>query len=123
MTLAKKCPHLDPGRIGAGIFEFQIKIRRYFCDQLAPVAFDEEPAAVAIRPMSGYPLRARMRLHNIAAWNPDVAGSVPAMVSAGPDISGMRRRAGALDDNRGRGNTNDDLRERRRRSNCASEYS
>src|SRR5271170_334651 len=47
-----------------------------------PVTFYEDPTAVAVRPVSGHPLCVRMGRDNVAAWDPNVAVTVPAMVSA-----------------------------------------
>jgi hypothetical protein len=87
------------------------------------VAFDGDPFAVVFRPVGGHPLGVRVWSYNVAARHPDIAVSVPAVISTSPHISLMRGRSGMLNDDRGRGNANNDLRERRRRSKCASEYS
>lgn len=94
-----------------------------FILRLAPVAFDEDPSAVAISPMGGHPLGVGARRGYISSGYPDITASVPAMVSAGPDITLVRGRSGMLDDNRGRGNANNNLRERWRRGKCTSKYS
>src|SRR5271155_2463507 len=88
-----------------------------------PVTFYEDPTAVAVRPVSGHPLCMRMGRDNVAAWDPDVAVTVPAMVSTGPDISLMRGRSRMLDNDRGRSNADNNLRERWRRSKSTSKYS
>jgi len=90
---------------------------------LTPVAFDEDPSTVAFSPVGGHPFRVRVRRCNIAAWDPNVTASVPAMVSADPHVSNARWRAGVFDNDRWRGNANYNLRERWRRSERTSEYS
>ena len=87
------------------------------------MAFYEDPATVALSPVCGHPLCVRMGRDNVAARDPDVAVTVPAMVPAGPDISFMRRRSRVLDNDRGRSNADNNLRERWRRSKSTSKYS
>ena len=91
--------------------------------RLTPVAFDEDPSAVVLGPVGGHPLRVRVRRGYVPSGYPDITASVPAMVSAAPDITLVRRRSGVLDDNRGRGNANNNLRERWRRRKRTSNYS
>jgi hypothetical protein len=82
---------------------------------LPPVAFYEDPAATAMNPVMCCPMRARMRRTVPATGNPDVAGSVPALIAVDPHEAALRRWGTALDDGRRRANANHNLRKGSRR--------
>jgi hypothetical protein len=76
------------------------------------MAFDEHIAAVAMHPVMGYPVRMRMRRTVPTAGNPDIASSVPAVVSVDPDVFTPWSRAAGFDDRGGRSYADHDLRKR-----------
>jgi len=77
------------------------------------VAVYEDPAAAAVNPVVGNPARMRMRWAVPAAGNPNVASTVPALVTIDPDESALWRWGTALDDGSGWADANHDLRKRR----------
>jgi len=86
--------------------------------RLPPVAFDQDPAAIALFIVMGNPDCAGMRRTNPIAMNPDVAVAIPAVIAIDPDPSGMRWMVVDLDDGRRGRHTNDHLRgcDRRRKT-------
>ena len=83
---------------------------------LAPVAFNEDPAAVAVNPVVGNPMRTGMGWTIPAAGDPDVAAAVPALISVNPHKATLWRPAALFDDDGWGANANDNLRKRSCRS-------
>jgi hypothetical protein len=74
------------------------------------MAFDEDPAIVAVNPVVSYPTRAGMGRTIPAAGNPDIALTVPAVIPVDPHEAPFRRTAALFGDD-GRGaNANHNLR-------------
>jgi hypothetical protein len=62
---------------------------------LAPVAFAPDVAVAAMDPAALDPVRVRVRRPFVDSRDPDVAGSVPAMVAGVPGpVTVLRRRGG-----------------------------
>jgi hypothetical protein len=68
------------------------------------VAFDPVVAAVLVSPVSVDPDGMTARRLNIVAGNPDIAGTVPAVVAVDPNPAFMRDGAGMFDDDGRRAN-------------------
>ena len=88
--------------------------------KLAPVAFFENPAIVAVNPMMGNPVPTGVGWTIPAAGCPDVAIAVPAMVAVDPNISAIRRWWTALNDGGRRSDADHNLREGSGRSQTES---
>jgi len=74
------------------------------------VTFYHDPAIVAVNPMVSYPARAGMGWTLPAAGDPDVAASVPSLITVNPDEATLGWPAALFDDD-GRGaNANHNLR-------------
>jgi len=84
------------------------------------VAFDHDPAIVAVNPMVGDPMRTGMGWAIPTAWNPDVAATVPALISVNPHKAALRRRRTTLDDGGRRADANHNLRKGRCRRQTES---
>lgn len=93
----------DPVQAGAGQ-----PARPY---SLTPVAFDPDPAAVTLDPVSWNPACARTRRLDVVTWHPDVSAAIPAVEAWHPHPARMSdwpwgndfnrtrwRRADAYDD-------------------------
>lgn len=89
--------------------------------QLLPVAFNQNPSAIALFPMMADPDGAGMGWVSPKTVNPDVAVAVPAMMSFDPYPSVMRWMVMLLNDGRRRRNADNDLRHCNRGSEAQSE--
>ena len=69
---------------------------------LAPAAFHEDVAVVAMGPARGYPDGVGTRGNFPSAWLPDVGATVPAVVTADPDMIVTGTYHAMLDDGSGR---------------------
>jgi hypothetical protein len=65
---------------------------------LPPVSLDEYPSVVVMNPVMWHPHRVLVRRTLITSRNPDVAGTVPAMVAGDPNIPTLRGRAWMFND-------------------------
>jgi len=88
--------------------------------ELLPVAFDQNPAAVAVFPVMGDPDGVLMWRMRPMASDPDIMVSIPAMVAIVPHPPGMRRMFMMLNDWRRRSNADDNLSDCRPRSETES---
>jgi hypothetical protein len=88
---------------------------------LSPVTFMENVAVVAMLPAMGNPMCAGVRWALPATGGPDIAASVPAMVSANPNILVSGRRSARFDDIYWGSDSNYDLCERCSREQSYSE--
>jgi hypothetical protein len=77
--------------------------------RLAPVAFDQDVAAIALFIVMGYPNGAGMRRMDPVAVNPDVAMTIPAVIAVLPNPAGMRWMIMDFDDGRRGRHTNNHL--------------
>jgi len=87
---------------------------------LSPVTLDHDPAVMTVNPAMGYPARVRVWGTIPAARNPDITGTIPAMVTIYPDVFGARPWAARFNDGSGRSNVDHNLRKSsgRQESDC-----
>jgi hypothetical protein len=75
----------------------------------APVTFDPDVASTGMAPVTGNPDGVGARRLSPSAGDPDVTGTVPAVIAADPGPARVRPRAGMFDDYRRRTDAHDDL--------------
>ena len=73
------------------------------------MAFDPVPAASLMAPVAGNPFSVGARWRDPVAGHPDIAGAVPAVITANPDPTRMRTPARMFDDDRRRADANVDV--------------
>jgi hypothetical protein len=104
----RNCGDEEGETLGLAFF-IELLIEQWSSD-LAPVAFDQDPAAAAVDPVVGNPVRAGMGWAIPAAGDPDVTGAVPAMITGDPHKAAIGRRRTALNDGGRWANANHHLR-------------
>jgi hypothetical protein len=82
---------------------------RLNCD-LSPVPFYQHPSIMAMDPVMRHPHRVRARRMLIVSRHPDIAGSVPAVITGDPHKTGCRRRSRMLNNCHRWSDANDNLR-------------
>jgi hypothetical protein len=90
---------------------------------LSPVSFLQDVSAVAMDPAMGNPMLPGMRGTVIAAGNPNVATTVPAVIARNPFISRARTRTGVFHHRNRRGDVHNNLRNGGSRQQAQSEQS